>query len=402
MHQANPRDAGAMRPHDSDERGANGGHDADGLQPHVPGNRGGAVRPQLARLDGVIQAAGSADETSGSLPRGRECASGTGRPDGSAIGVDGGGEPDRGPHFDRIVAKDGYAWWYVDALSDDGKRGITLIAFVGSVFSPYYAFARRLGRADPLDHCALNVALYGNTGKRWAMTERRRSAIRRSANEFVVGPSSIDWSGETLTFRIDEITNPFPSRLQGTVRVYPSALTRETFKLDAAECHRWRPFAPCARVQVEFRQPATRWLGDGYCDINHGDAPLERDFSGWQWSRASTRKGTVISYDTFARGSGRTCLALNYDRAGVAHHLLALPRAALPPTGWRIPRSARGDARQPIVVKRTLEDAPFYARSQLSAKLHGESVDVMHESLSLDRFRKPIVQVMLPFRMPRW
>jgi carotenoid 1,2-hydratase len=287
-------------------------------------------------------------------------------------------------------------------LSDDGEHGITLIAFIGSVFSPYYAFARRLGRADPLDHCALNVALYGNTGKRWAMTERRRRAVRRSENELVIGPSCVDWNGEALAFQIDEITNPFPSRLQGTVRVYPSALTRETFALDAAQCHRWRPIAPCARVHVDFRQPATRWLGDGYCDINHGDAPLERDFSSWQWSRASTRRGTVISYDTFARGNGDTSLALNYDREGVAHHLQPLPRAGLPPTGWRILRSARGDAQQPIVVKRTLEDAPFYARSQLSAKLHSESADVMHESLSLDRFRMPIVQAMLPFRMPRW
>jgi carotenoid 1,2-hydratase len=402
MRRANPCDAGAMRPHDSNERGADGGHDPDGLQSHVSGNGRSIVRPQFPRLDGVVQAAGSADETSGSLPRGRQCASGTGCSDGSAIGMDGGGEPDRGPHFDRTVAKNGYAWWYVDALSDDGNHGITLIAFIGSVFSPYYAFARRLGRGDPLDHCALNVALYSNTGKRWAMTERRRSAVRRSENEFVLGRSCVDWNGEALTFQIDEITNPIPSRLQGTVRVYPSALTRETFPLDVAQCHRWRPIAPCARVQVDFRQPATRWLGDGYCDINHGDAPLERDFSAWQWSRASTRKGTVISYDAFARGSGHTSLALNYDRAGAVHQLRPLPPAGLPPTGWRIPRSARCDAQQPIVVKRTLEDAPFYARSQLSAKLHGERVDVMHESLSLDRFRMPIVQAMLPFRMPRW
>ncbi|MFX8883411.1 hypothetical protein ABTM86_19650, partial [Acinetobacter baumannii] len=87
--------------------------------------------------------------------------------------------PDRGPRFDRPVPDNGYAWWYVDALSDDGKRGITLIAFVGSVFSPYYALARRRGRGDPLNHCALNVAVYGNGTKHWAMTERRRGAIAR-------------------------------------------------------------------------------------------------------------------------------------------------------------------------------------------------------------------------------
>ena len=53
------------------------------------------------------------------------------------------------------------------------------------------------------------------------------------------------------------------------------------------------------------------------------------------------------------------------------------------------------------VVLKTLEDAPFYARSVISAKLLGEPVTLMHESLSLDRFKMPIVQAMLPFRMPR-
>jgi carotenoid 1,2-hydratase len=45
-------------------------------------------------------------------------------------------------------------------MSDDGQHGMTLIAFVGSVFSPYYAWARRKGQADPENHCALNVAIY--------------------------------------------------------------------------------------------------------------------------------------------------------------------------------------------------------------------------------------------------
>ncbi|PIY72746.1 MAG: carotenoid 1,2-hydratase, partial [Rhodobacterales bacterium CG_4_10_14_0_8_um_filter_70_9] len=34
----------------------------------------------------------------------------------------------------------------MDGLSDDGRHGITLIAFIGSVFSPYYYWA---GRARP-------------------------------------------------------------------------------------------------------------------------------------------------------------------------------------------------------------------------------------------------------------
>ena len=42
-------------------------------------------------------------------------------------------------------------------MSDDGGDALTVIAFVGSAFSPYY----RRSRGDPDNHCALNVVLYG-------------------------------------------------------------------------------------------------------------------------------------------------------------------------------------------------------------------------------------------------
>jgi len=395
------RSSRAVRPEPRDETGNDAGHDPDGLQPAVSGDRGSAVRPQFARLDGVVPAAGRPNQTSGSFSGGGQRAPGPGRADGGAVGADGGGERDRGPRFDRAVPDNGYAWWYVDALSDDRRHGITLIAFVGSVFSPYYAFARRRGSANPLDHCALNVALYGDS-KRWAMTERRHGAIARDERHFRIGPSQVVWDGAALTIEIDEITNPLPSRLRGTIRVHPSALTETGFDLHASGRHRWWPIAPCARVQVDLAQPGLRWIGDGYFDLNHGDVPLEQDFVGWEWSRASTRRGTVISYDTSARDGQNETLALRIDPSGAVERIEPLARTRLPRTGWRIARSARADTAHPVKVVRTLEDAPFYARSQLEATLCGETTDIMHESLSLDRFRRPIVQAMLPFRMPRW
>ena len=48
--------------------------------------------------------------------------------------------------FDQPVTNGGYAWWYIDAISDDGNHGLTLIAFVGSVFSPYRSEERRVGK----------------------------------------------------------------------------------------------------------------------------------------------------------------------------------------------------------------------------------------------------------------
>ena len=268
------------------------------------------------------------------------------------------------------------------------------------MFSPYYAWARRRGRGDPVHHCALNVALYGET-KRWAMTERPRGSIERLANSFSVGPSSVSWDGDALTIRIDEITVPFPSRLRGTVRVHPAAVTQQNFVLNEDGNHRWWPIAPRARVQATFDDPSLRWLGDGYFDTNTGDAPLEDGFTTWQWSRAAMRDGTAILYEADKRGGGVAELALKYDASGSFEQFEPPPRVALARSGWRMARSTRSDTPDGTKVDRTLEDAPFYARSIVSGHLLGEPVTMMHESLSLDRFRNPLVQAMLPFRMPR-
>jgi carotenoid 1,2-hydratase len=309
--------------------------------------------------------------------------------------------PGRGPRFDQAVEPGGYAWWYVDALSDDGRHGLTLIALVGNVFSPYYARARRLGTADPLNHCALNVALYGDGGKRWALTERGRAAVQRAPDALVIGPSALAWDGRALTIEVDEITAPFPARLRGRVRLRPEPLVARTFPLDAAARHRWTPLAPCARVEVDFARPRLRWSGAGYLDANAGDAPLERDFDGWHWSRASAGGRTTVFYDVASRDLRRTTLALRFDASGAMRTLEPPPVAPLPPTLWRIPRAARADAGSDAIVLRTLEDTPFYSRSLVAARVLGEAVTAVHESLALDRFRRGWVRLLLPFRMPR-
>jgi carotenoid 1,2-hydratase len=352
-------------------------------------------------VDGVVQPPGGADPDPGALPRGGEHAPGAGRPDGDALRTSGRGEPRRGPRFDEPVAHGGYAWWYVDALSDDGRDALTLIAFVGGAFSPYYAAARRRGRADPLDHCALNVALYAPGAKRWTLTERPRASVHRAASTLAIGPSSLEWDGAALTVRIDEVTAPLPSRVRGVVRVHPSALTARSFALDAAGAHRWWPIAPRARVEVALERPRLAWRGEGYFDSNAGDAPLEDAFAGWTWSRARVGDGAAVLYDVLRRAGGPCSLALRFDANGEATAFDAPPAVALPRTGWRVAREARTAVGSGATVVRTLEDTPFYARSIVAARLGHEAVTAMHESLSLDRFRSPWVRLLLPFRTPR-
>jgi carotenoid 1,2-hydratase len=67
---------------------------------------------------------------------------------------------------------------------------------------------------------------------------------------------------------------------------------------------------------------------------------------------------------------------------------------------WQIQRHIRSDEMNPTVIK-DFEDTPFYSRSVLQSKWLGEEVSCMHETLNVPRFSSTIVQMMLPWRMPR-
>ena len=316
--------------------------------------------------------------------------------------------------FNEPVANGGYAWWYIDSISDDGLHGLTIIAFVGSVFSPYYAWARRehgAANVDPENHCAINVALYDlSNDKRcvnaWAMTERPKEKCQRTSTTFNVGPSSLEWNGNELIIKIDERCAPIPRRLLGTIKLTPAispAAHDYTVAIDRVGDHLWQPLAPCARVWLDLDRPNLRWQGHGYLDSNRGNAPLESAFKSWQWSRARMKDGsTVALYDVQHKAGSRMQLAHHHSPTGECAPIPTPANCALPTTGWGIARSTQSDGNVAPALIKTLENGPFYARSILSTELLGERVQAMHESLSLTRFANPVVQAMLPFRMPRW
>jgi carotenoid 1,2-hydratase len=349
-------------------------------------------------MGGLLPPAWIEDGGSGALSRGRRDAPGRRRPDGSALRPAGERITPAGPRFDAEVPKGGYAWWYIDAISDDGRYGLTIIAFIGSVFSPYYVSA---GKADPYDHVSLNVALYGGLKGRWAMTERGRSALRRNAQTLAIGPSSLHWDGGCLSINIAEVGAVFGEKVQGSVRVYPQALVRQSFDLDSEGRHRWAPIATRARVEADFASPGLSWRGDAYVDSNFGSEPMEDRFADWQWSRAHLKQDTAVFYEGRRLDGSRFALALRVDRSGVVRMVEAPPTASLSPTSWLMPRQTRADAGRSAHIVKTWENAPFYSRSAVKTVLFGEPAIGVHESLSLTRFRTPMMQWMLPYRMPR-
>jgi carotenoid 1,2-hydratase len=395
------QDAGTLRAEAHDGAGYGDGHAAGGLRAALPGNRGGSLWDGVARLAGFVPPAVGQEQNSGALSRGGQRAPGTWRADGGDVGPTCSVKDHAGPRFDATVNSGGYAWWYLDALSDDGHHGLTMIAFIGSVFSPYYALACRTPGAVATNHCAINVALTGRGGHRWAMTERDDKSLAQSARELTIGSSRMSWNGRSLVADIDELTAPIPRRLRGRITLHPAALTDTLVPLDLARQHTWSPIAPVARVEVELTEPALSWKGFAYLDSNFGSAPLATAFKHWSWSRTIEPNRTRVLYDVTDRRDADGSLALEFDHQGRGDPIAVPPVAHLPSTLWRVKRSTRADTPSDARVVETWEDGPFYARSLVETRLGGAPVMAVHESLSLDRFKMPIVQAMLPFRMPR-
>jgi carotenoid 1,2-hydratase len=276
------------------------------------------------------------------------------------------------------------------------------------VFSPYYRRALARDPATrPEDHCAINVCLYSPGARRWTMTERGARHVRRERSTFAVGPSCLQWTGDTLEITLDERNVPVPHAVRGRLRLYPHALNRFHAALDGPGRHRWGPIAPCAHIEVALQSPGLRWSGHAYLDSNEGDEPIERGFTRWDWLRTAAADGsTAVIYDVRPRddvggSSASRLVTQRFAPDGSASAFDAAPRRRLSPSAWwRIDRQVRAAA--PARLVRTLEDTPFYARTLIELPMaSGPAEPAVHETLDVSRLRSPLVQAMLPFRMPR-
>ena len=233
------------------------------------------------------------------------------------------------------------------------------------------------------------------------MTERGRKAVGRDADRFEVGPSAIRWDGDALVIDIRERSMPLGYRVAGQVRVTPRMIGTTAFALDPDGRHRWHPVAPRARVEVAMTHPGVSWSGEGYFDSNFGDEPLEAGFVNWHWSRAHLKDEVAVLYGGERRDGRPFNLALSCDSQGRWRDRELPPVARLRRSNWLVERLTRADVGHAPRIAKTWIDAPFYARSALDTRLWGEDVRAVHESLNLRRFASPVVQTMLPYRMPR-
>jgi len=293
---------------------------------------------------------------------------------------------------------DGYAWWYIDGISADGSRAISIIAFIGSVFSPWYRWS---GRRDPHNNVCINVATYG-PGGRFTMTDRGRGALRQTENSFTVGPSSLRWDGQELVIDISEMgALPFVGPVRGQVRLRPSAVTGVELPLTPDGAHIWRPFAPVAEISVDLNGRGWQWDGHGYFDANFGTRALEQDFSYWTWGRFPTQDGSTCFYDATRLDGSELGKGIRFDAQGNASEIAPPPKTPMKRTLWGLYREGRADAGHTPRQVQSMLDAPFYSRSAVSTVIDGRETTGVHEALDLKRFRSPLLKPMLAVRVPR-
>ncbi|MEL7091897.1 MAG: carotenoid 1,2-hydratase [Pseudomonadota bacterium] len=275
---------------------------------------------------------------------------------------------------------------------------MSVIGFIGSVFSPWYRWS---GRKSPQNHCCINVATYGRGG-RFTMTDRGARALRQTASRLEVGPSKMCWQGDHLLIEINEVSSwPLITRMRGQIRIVPTGLAQVELPLTPDDSHIWRPFAPRARIEVEIDRPGWQWTGEGYFDANFGTRALEQDFSYWTWGRFPTGNGAACFYDATRLDGSQLSAGFTFDADGTARTMPLPPKARLPRSKWAVRRETRADLgafpRQALAML----DAPFYTRSAVSTVLDGEETTGVHEALDLRRFRSPFLKPMLATRVPR-
>jgi len=279
-----------------------------------------------------------------------------------------------------------YRWYYADVGCGDVSA--VVIFLVGSLFSPRYA-ARP--RALPLEHCAVNFALYaGGRRRQWVLTEYPTAT--QSGGVLSIGRSSLRVCADgTVEIDLRERLAPFGAETAAEMVLRPVAPGLGAVPLLPDGSHLWEPRAP--RCEAELHLPLLGHVlqGHGYHDANAGDSPLGSTLPSWSWTRVHAPDRTAIDFRLPA--GERLTVCTDARGTSLRRDLAPGPDGVSTSWGLRVPRtlSAGGlDLPAPDLV----ESSPFYAR--LVARAGG--LDAIGEVADFRRFRSPLVRWMAHFR----
>jgi carotenoid 1,2-hydratase len=284
-----------------------------------------------------------------------------------------------------------YRWFYADVTA--GPFSAVCIFMLGSLFSPRYSVAARRG-GRPLEHSAVNFALYHEGVRRlWVLSEYPRAELE-SPGRLRIGRSTLTYSGEgTVRMDVEDWTAPWGRPVRASLTLQPMTPVGEVVRLMPELPHYWQALAPRARARLEVPSLGVDEDGLGYHDTNHGDELLGARLSGWHWARTHREGETVVDYHL---PDGVPSLRV-VAKAGGMKYERDVAQEARPTsmTGWglRVPAQLHV-GNQVVGEPRLLESSPFYAR--LEARQG--ALDSLGEVADFRRFHSPFIRWMAHFR----
>jgi carotenoid 1,2-hydratase len=285
-----------------------------------------------------------------------------------------------------------YRWFYADVTA--GGFSAVCIFMVGSLFSPRYSVAARRG-GRPLDHCAVNFALYHHgVRRRWVLSEYPLASMEQG-RVLRIGRSRLEYAEDgSVRMEVDERCAPFGGTVRASLHLEPLAPSAEEVQLVPGLPHWWRALAPRARARLVVASEGVKAEGMGYHDTNHGGELLGARLPGWSWARTHGPEQTVVDYHlpegvaplrVTAGALGTQC---ERGEARVESQPTSL-------TGWglRVPARLRAGNRV-VGAPRLLESSPFYAR----VEAREGALDALGEVADFRRFHSPFIRWMAHFR----
>jgi carotenoid 1,2-hydratase len=286
-----------------------------------------------------------------------------------------------------------YRWFYADVSA--GDYSAVCIFMVGSLFSPRYSVAARRG-GRPLEHCAINFALYHQGRReRWVLSEYRRAEVEGS-HALRIGRSTLRYlEGGAIRMEVDERTAPWGRRVCASLVLEPLTPSMDELQLVPGLPHYWQALAPRSRAWLKVETEGVEAEGLGYHDTNHGAELLGARLAGWHWTRTHHAQETVVDYHL---PDGVAPLRVRAHADGVeCERASVVPPEARPMslTGWGLRVPSRLHAGNVVLGEpRLLESSPFYAR--VEARVHG--FDALGEVADFRRFHSPLIRWMAHFR----
>ncbi len=286
-----------------------------------------------------------------------------------------------------------YRWFYADVTA--GDYSAVFIFMVGSLFSARYSAGAPRG-ARPLEHCAVNFALYHQgVRQRWVLSEYPAASVQRRGRALRIGRSLFEYALDgTVRLEVDERCAPFGGTVRARLVLEPQVPAAEEVQLVPGLPHYWQALAPRAKARLEVGSEGVTAEGLGYHDSNHGAELLGARLPGWHWARVHGPEETVVDYHL---PEGVAPLRVTASAVGTKSERRPLLAEARPTslTGWGLRVPAHLYAGNTVVGEpRLLESSPFYAR--VEARRAG--VDVMGEVADFRRFHSPLIRWMAHFR----